>query len=483
MIKYKQVFIKQCVLLIDMATIIAAFLFTYYFRGAIHHFYHLDLITARKVLTPLRTIEDYLWLLLIILPVWLGMLHIVGAYHQMRTKSARQVSWIILQANVLGFLLFGASVFLLRVQYVSRSFMILFFLLGFILLSCERSILIAYWHVLARMEYFQKKLLMVGTGSRAQAFIRSVHQNPSWGFRIVGILDRDPMLTGQSIEKVEIIGTLNDLASLLRKKVIDEVVFIVPRSWMTEIEAAILQCERVGVRATVAADLFNVNVAKAQPSEMEGMPTISFDTTPVDQWQLAIKRAGDIFASSFGLLFLSPLFILVGTLIKLTSPGPIFFRQVRCGINGRIFTLYKFRTMQMDAENRQAEVQHLNEMVGPVFKATNDPRLTGLGKWLRKTSIDELPQLFNVLKGEMSLVGPRPPIPSEVENYEIWHRRRLSMRPGITGQWQVQGRNRIQNFNDWMRLDLEYIDRWSLVLDMKILLKTIPATLFAIGAK
>ncbi len=483
MIKYKQVFIKQLVLLIDMASIIVAFLFTYYFRGQIHHFYHLNLITARKVLTPLRTIEDYLWLLLIILPIWLGVLHMMGAYHQMRTKTPRQISKIILKASLVGVLLFGSAVFLLRLQYVSRTFIILFSVFGFLMLSCERAILMAYWHVLARMEYFQKKLLVVGTGNRAQVFIRSVRQNPSWGIRIVGILDRDPTLVGLTIESTEIIGTLDDLGPLLRQHVVDEVVFVVPRSWMSEIEEPILQCERVGVRATLAADLFNVNVAKAQSSELEGMPVISFDTTPADQWQLAIKRIGDLFASLLGIMFLSPLFLVVGAVIKASSPGPIFFRQIRCGINGRIFMLYKFRTMEANAEDRKAEVEHLNEMVGPIFKATNDPRLTKFGKWLRKTSIDELPQLFNVLKGEMSLVGPRPPIPSEVENYEVWHRRRLSMRPGITGQWQVQGRNRIKNFNDWMRLDLEYIDRWSLVLDMKILLKTIPATLLAIGAK
>ena len=252
---------------------------------------------------------------------------------------------------------------------------------------------------------------------------------------------------------------------------------------MTWIEQAILACELAGVRATVAVDLFNMRFAKSQPSDLNGTPLLSFDATPTGEWQLAIKRLLDVAIAGLSLLVLLPFLPLVVLLIKATSPGPILFRQIRCGLNGRRFTLYKFRSMVADAEAKQAEVGHLNELNGPVFKAANDPRLTTIGRWLRKTSIDELPQLVNVLKGEMSLVGPRPPIPSEVTRYEAWQRRRLSMRPGITGYWQVNGRNGIRDFDKWMRLDLEYIDRWSLALDTKILLKTVPTVLFGIGAK
>jgi exopolysaccharide biosynthesis polyprenyl glycosylphosphotransferase len=197
--------------------------------------------------------------------------------------------------------------------------------------------------------------------------------------------------------------------------------------------------------------------------------------------QLFIKRGVDIIVSSTGLLVLSPLFLLVGFIIKLSSRGPVLFTQYRAGLNGRKFTLYKFRTMYNDAYKKLSDVEKLNEMDGPVFKIKNDPRVTPFGRFLRKFSIDELPQLYNVFIGHMSLVGPRPPLPKEVDQYELWQRRRLSMRPGLTCLWQIRGRNKV-DFNQWMKLDLEYIDTWSLKLDFYILVKTVPVVLFGIGA-
>ena len=206
------------------------------------------------------------------------------------------------------------------------------------------------------------------------------------------------------------------------------------------------------------------------------------ETTPGLPWQLFIKRGTDFIVSFVGLVLLAPVFLLTALTIKLSSRGPLFFKQERNGMNGRKFTLLKFRSMVVGAEKMQEELLALNEMDGPVFKIRNDPRMTKIGKFLRKTSLDELPQIINVLKGDMSLVGPRPPIPGEVTNYETWQRRRLSMRPGVTCFWQISGRNEI-NFEQWMKLDLEYIDNWSLWLDFKILLKTVPVVLFGTGAR
>lgn len=483
MIKRTQVFIKQLVLFTDAVVITTVFFYTYFVRQQIHDFYPFDFITGQRVFGSLKSIESYLWLLWIILPVWTGLLHLMGAYRELRVKTFRQIAWILLKANLLGLVLFGAAVFVLKLHYVSRTFMVFFFVLSFCLLAIERFILIECWHWMARRDYFQRKFLVVGTGPRARKFIRSIQAHTRWGLQLVGLMDLDPKLVGSSVHGVKVIGILDDLPQFLHQEAIDEVVFVVPRSWVNRIEEAILYCERVGVRATVAADFFNLNFAKAHPSDFEGIPTISFDTTPADQWQLAIKRLGDIVISLVGLIVLLPFFPIVALLSKATSPGPVFFRQLRCGVNGRRFTLYKFRSMVVDAEARLAGLNHLNELNGPVFKAENDPRLTPLGRWLRKTSVDELPQLFNVLKGEMSLVGPRPPLPHEVAQYESWQLRRLSMRPGITGYWQVNGRNQIKDFNRWVQYDLDYIDHWSLALDLKILLKTIPATLLTTGAK
>jgi exopolysaccharide biosynthesis polyprenyl glycosylphosphotransferase len=222
-------------------------------------------------------------------------------------------------------------------------------------------------------------------------------------------------------------------------------------------------------------------IAKYSLGELEGIPLLSFLTLPKNMAQLFVKQLFDYLGAFFLVLLLSPLFLLIAIMIKISSPGPVIFKQIRCGLNGRKFTFYKFRSMIANAEEIKPNLEELNEATGPVFKIKNDPRVTSIGRFLRKTSIDELPQLFNVLKGDMSLVGPRPPLPSEVEKYEWWQRRRLSMKPGLTCIWQVSGRSKL-DFDTWMKMDLEYIDNWSLGLDFKILFKTIPAVLSGKGA-
>ncbi len=483
MIKRYEVFLKEFVLLLDALVIAGMFLLTYGLRRHLHDFYGLNLIPDRTVFASLGPLDDYVWLLLLALPVWVGMLHLMGAYRELRSKSVIPIVWTIVKAGLLSLMFFGALMYLLKLEYVSRSFVTMFVIISMIGVTTERWLLILVFHVFLRRGYFQRHFLIVGTGRRARAFIRTLRRHEEWGLRLIGLVDQDPQMIGQHIAGAPIVGTLADFPQLLKERVIDEVIFVVPRTWIARIEPAILQCELAGVRTTVSVDLFNIRFARAHPSDFDGIPLISFDTTPMDQWQLATKRLIDILISATALLILLPVFPILALLIRTSSPGPILFRQTRCGLNGRQFTLYKFRSMIADAEAKQSELAHLNELSGPVFKLTRDPRLTPIGRFLRKTSIDELPQLINILKGEMSIVGPRPPIPSEVEKYEPWQRRRLSMRPGLTGYWQVSGRNKIIDFDKWMQLDLEYIDRWSLLLDVKIILKTMPAVMFGIGAK
>ncbi len=483
MIRQSQTFLKQAIRISDSVVITAAFYLAYALRQDVHSIYRWDMVSQQHVLDPLKDIHSYLWLLLIILPLWIGMLQIMGGYRELRVKSFRRTSGALLKANALSLLFFGSAIFLLKISFVSRTFMAIFFFLSAGLLCLERAVLIQLWRSLARRDFFQRKVLVVGTGRRAQTLIGAIYNRKDWGLHLVGLVDNDPGLVGQEVADTKIIGTLDEIPRIIEEQVIDEVMFAVPRNWMSHIEPTVLHCERVGVRATIAADLFNLNFAKVHAAEIDGLPLISFDATPVDQWQLAIKRIGDVLFAVTALIFLLPFFALAACVIKLTSPGPVFFRQVRIGLNGRQFVLYKFRSMVADAEARQKELQHLNELEGPVFKISNDPRFTTIGKWLRKTSIDELPQLWNVLRGELSLIGPRPAVPQEVSQYEPWQRRRLSMRPGITGHWQVNGRNQIKDFNQWMRLDLEYIDRWSLGFDFRIILKTIPTVLLGTGAK
>lgn len=428
-----------------------------------------------------------LFLLPVCLALWVGLLSGKGAYRRILSpKPLRKVLAELFQANLLGAFMLTAGLYLLKMSAVSRAFVLLFVGLNLFLLSAGRIFLLVFIWAVHRRGFIRKNVLVVGTGPRAHELIWRLSEEAHGGVKILGVLDVRPELVGSPVgdlDGVKVIGTLDGLPAVLRSQPVDEVIFVVPRKWMERIETAVRECELAGVCATVAMDLFNIRLAKAQPSLLCGIPVLSLYTTPPEGWKLAVKRLIDIAVSGACLLVLSPLFLVTAVAIKATSPGPVFFRQTRIGLNGRRFTLYKFRSMTADAERRRAEVEGLNEMVGPAFKAENDPRLTPVGKRLRRWSIDELPQLYNVLRGEMSLVGPRPPLPGEVERYERWQSRRLSVKPGVTGYWQVNGRNRIRDFEKWARLDLEYIDRWSLGFDMKILLKTIPAVVSGAGAK
>jgi exopolysaccharide biosynthesis polyprenyl glycosylphosphotransferase len=278
----------------------------------------------------------------------------------------------------------------------------------------------------------------------------------------------------------KIIGELDHLKKILEDREVDEVIFTTDPNRIRNFEDYLFACEEVGIPARLITDYFAVRFAKIVNDDFFDVPSLIFSTTPLNQNHLILKRAIDVIGSGFALLFLLPVFAVVALAIKLDSPGPVFFKQIRVGLNGRKITFLKFRSKVKDAERLRSSLDARNEQSGPVFKIKNDPRISRVGRILRKYSLDELPQLINVLKGDMSLVGIRPPIPSEVEKYDRWQRRRLSMRPGITCLWQVNGRNRV-SFEEWMKMDLDYIDHWSLKLDLGILLKTIPAVLRGSG--
>lgn len=276
---------------------------------------------------------------------------------------------------------------------------------------------------------------------------------------------------------------LAKLESVLRYQSVDEVLISLPPSrYGALVEKIVNRCEEEGVIVRLRAELFELRTAKAYADELEGLPVLTFRSGPQEDWRLMAKRIIDIVSSSVLLFALAPLFLIVAALIKWSSPGPVFFTQERIGLNKRRFEMLKFRTMVNGAEKQQSALEQLNEAQGPVFKIKNDPRVTSLGKFLRRFSVDELPQLINVLKGDMSLVGPRPLPVRDVERIDsVSHKRRFSIKPGLTCLWQVNGRSNI-GFEEWVRMDLEYIDQWSLGLDMLILLKTIPAVFRGPGA-
>ncbi|PYS72988.1 MAG: sugar transferase [Acidobacteria bacterium] len=327
-----------------------------------------------------------------------------------------------------------------------------------------------------------KTLLIIGGGQRAQWFASQIRKRNDLGYRILGYLDTDERFEN-GVSDIPWLGELSTLPSIIAHDVVDEVVIALPiKSQYAQIEAAINLLEEQGIMVHLFSDTFPHQLATSRPSEFAGAPLLSLHSAPAVTWRTEIKRLIDIVVALFFLVLLSPLLFVVAVLIKLDSRGPIVFVQERVGFNKRRFRMFKFRTMLSDAEARMKEIEHLNEKSGPIFKIKNDPRITRVGKWLRRTSIDELPQLVNVLFGDMSIVGPRPLSVRDAIRMEVaWQKRRFSVKPGLTCLWQVSGRSNL-SFEQWMQLDLEYIDRWSLVLDVLILIRTVPAILMARGA-
>jgi exopolysaccharide biosynthesis polyprenyl glycosylphosphotransferase len=316
-------------------------------------------------------------------------------------------------------------------------------------------------------------VLIVGSGTRARHVLQVLQRHREWGLRVVGFLDdgdesHDPRIPSDRIRK------LVDLPNILKERVIDEVIVACPRSMLGNIGPVVSTCASAGVPMTLLSDLFGDYLPPPRVTRFGSLAALSFAPVHHSRSLLVVKRFIDVLGSAALLLLMSPFIATAAIAIRLDSPGPIFFRQIRSGQYGRPFTMFKLRTMTADAEAQQAELLADNEMEGPVFKMRNDPRITKVGRILRRLSLDELPQFWNVLRGDMSIVGPRPPLPHEVAEYATFDRRRLSMRPGITCLWQVGGRNNV-DFDGWVKLDLEYIDTWSLMNDFKIMLRTLPA--------
>ena len=433
-------------------------------------------------LRPLFPIERYLPLLALILPIWGLLLFAAGFYRSHRTLPLGEEIWSAMKVAFGGTAVLVLVVYGLRLDFVSRWFLVVLGVVNFALLVSEKIALRMLSRWVRSRGYNFRTVLLVGTGPKAAKLADFLEAHPHWGFRVLGYLDDDNGGEIQRTNRWASLGKITDLEAVLAREVVDELIFVIEKGKLGEHEEALLVAERHGVRAHVSLDIYPHVLARPVLEELDGIPLLSFTTTPSNPLQLAVKRAIDLAVSLTLFLVTLPIQLLAALAIKLSSRGPIFFPQTRCGLNGRHFTLLKFRTMEADAEGRLSEISHLNEMSGPVFKATKDPRLTFVGKILRKLSIDELPQLVNVIAGDMSLVGPRPPLPEEVSRYEPWQRRRLSMSPGITCLWQISGRNDL-DFDRWMELDLKYIDTWSPMLDLKILLKTVPAVLSGRGAR
>ena len=367
--------------------------------------------------------------------------------------------------------------FLLRLD-LSRSFVALVGVYAWILLCLFRINAARVIGGLRREFGAAHFVMVVGSGENALRLGTALEKSSDYGIRLMGFLDDEPgrVQLSQEYERY----ALTSLPELLTRQVIDEIIFAVDSSRLGAMEELFLLCDEQGVRTRVVVDFFPHVNSQVYLDRLDSTPLLTFSAAPHDEIRLLAKRVTDVVLAAAALVLLLPFMLLIALMIRLTSPGPAIFRQERCGLNGRRFMFYKFRSMCDNAEELKASVAHLSHKT-TAFKIRNDPRLTAVGRILRKFSIDEWPQLWNVLKGDMSLVGPRPAVPEEVENYQTWQRRRLRMRPGLTCLWAVKGRDTL-DFETWMKMDMQYIDTWSLALDWKIILRTIPRVLTGRGA-
>jgi len=426
------------------------------------------------------TVERKALVLAFTLAAWVAMGLWLAVYEKLDIGNPRVILRDAARQCAYGALCMVVFEYVFRLD-LSRFFVVVFSLYAWVLLILFRLTAGRMVGVIRREFAAPHYVMVVGTGERAIRMGRGLEQSSEYGIRLRGFLTESAGVPSEiqlrALYKVLPIG---DLQSILREHVVDEVIFAVPSESLSELEEVFLMCDEEGVRTRVSIDFFPHINSTVSLDRFGETPLLTFSAAPYDEIRLLLKRITDIVIALAGLIVLAPFMLAIVILIRLTSPGPAIFRQVRCGLNGRLFLFYKFRSMVENAEALKKDLEHLNTRE-TVFKIPDDPRLTPIGRYLRKFSIDEWPQLWNVLRGDMSLVGPRPAVPGEVEQYKRWQRRRLRMRPGLTCLWAISGRDNV-DFETWMKMDMQYIDTWSLALDWKILLQTIPRVLTGRGA-
>jgi exopolysaccharide biosynthesis polyprenyl glycosylphosphotransferase len=404
-----------------------------------------------------------------------------GVYDHRRGASWFDEFYLVVSGTTTGIIIMVVVTFFYRPLFYSRLLFIYTGALVIALLSLSRLLKSIVLRKLRQRGIGVVRTLIVGAGEVGRTIMRNIVAQPGLGYQVVGFVDDNPEKGHKDIGRFKGLGNIDNLLRIVQEESIDEVIITLPWMYHRKIISIMAQCERKGVRARLVPDLFEMSLSRMDVDDLGGVPMIGIKKISITGWKLATKRAIDFTIALVGLIVSLPLVLLIALAVKLDSPGPVLFRQIRVGKGGRHFILYKFRSMSEGAEEEQQKLTDLNEAEGPIFKIRHDPRCTGVGRFLRRTSLDELPQLYNVLRGEMSLVGPRPPLPTEVENYEEWHKRRLDVSPGMTGLWQVRGRSEL-TFDEMVLLDIYYIENWSAALDTEIFLRTIPRVIFGEGA-
>ncbi len=452
---------------LDLTALGVALYLAFYYGGPVGTKY-----IERAVLGP--TVESTLFFVGVFAS-WMFMLSSFWLYRSKRLAKLVDEFGDVLRAVVFSTLILATQIFLAEWSVFPKRFLLIFAVGSFCFLFVIR---LFKRRVLTQFRLHGRNLrsvIVVGAGSRGQKIVELIRDNPEVGYQFAGFVD-DLQVPG-------VIGNLAQVSSILAKNVIDEVIICLPvKTFYDQIQSIAEVAEEQGITVRIHSDLFNLKLSRAVAGEIGEAPILSIYATRLSDWQAFVKSSIDFVGGLALLLLLSPLMLMIALAIKLTSRGPALFIQERVGLNKRRFRMFKFRTMSVDAESRQQLLENLNEADGPVFKMKDDPRITGIGKWLRKTSLDELPQLINIVLGDLSLVGPRPLPERDFRRFnKLWFNRRFSVKPGITCIWQISGRSGT-SFDKWILQDLEYIDNWSLALDIKILFKTIPTVVRGTGA-
>ncbi|MFH1347299.1 MAG: sugar transferase [Candidatus Margulisiibacteriota bacterium] len=458
---------------LDAILIVLSFILAYFVRFKVLLF-----LTPQ----PVPVFQQYLDVLVFVTLIWLAIFKLAGLYREKKFTSLIDELATLFVGVTFSTLVLVGLLFLNQEFWFSRLVVLNVWWIALLLLGLLRVLIFALRRIMYLKGWGVKNVLILGAGEMGQILVKKVKQDRSLGYRVLGFLDDDPVKAGKAYHDVAVLGDTTKISEVVRSEKVEEVIIASAKFQAEKILDIITECERYGVEFKIVPGILELIASRVDVDELGGIPLLTVTEIQLKGFNAATKRVMDIVFSAAGLLLLSPFFVLFYFLVKVTSAGPVFLKQERVGLDGKIFRMYKFRSMNKDAEEQFPEVEALSETEGHLFKIKEDPRVTTrLGKFMRRFSIDEYPQLVNVLFGEMSLVGPRPPLPREVGKYTSWHKKRLRVRPGITGAWQVSGRSLLP-FDDMVRLDIYYIENWSLWLDLKILLRTIPVVLSGSGA-
>ncbi len=461
-------------IIVDVILINAAFMIAYWLRCNLQLFRSVD--PANNV--PYRV---YLPLVAILLVIVLFANHREGAYDVRRGRPLFDDLYGVVNAATTAIVFLIVLIFFYRRLFYSRM---IFIYAGVVIIALLGIARMVRWFVLGRLRQMGQgvdRVLIIGAGEVGRTVMRNLIAQPDLGYRVIGFLDDDPIKSDSDIGPIKALGSLDNLPQAIKEHAISQVIITLPWQYHRRTLRLVAEAEQAGVRARVVPDMFQLSLGGVDVETINGIPLISIKESVLRGFNRALKRTVDLVISGIAMVFMAPLWLIVIPAIKLDSPGPAFFRQERIGKGGKPFTVFKFRSMHQDAEERLERLRAQNEADGPLFKIRDDPRRTRVGRFIRKTSIDELPQFLNVLRGEMSIVGPRPGLASEVAQYQEWHRKRLAVQPGITGLWQVSGRSNL-TFDEMVMLDIYYAENWSLGLDLRIILRTVPQLFFGEGA-